>query len=179
MPASRMCQGVWKSGSPTEREITSSISLAMSKNFRMPEGLIRRTVRFTKESYSITKVAPSLVNFFIVIGKHHAAVLVLGQHKVGGGGKHPADGGQALGHEHGDVGHGLARDSDGQIVAAGHEVDALHLGEVHHPAGNLVKAGVLLGGDPQLDKGGGPGHLGALPVAGGVVPLDDALLLVF
>ena len=38
MPARRMLQGVLKSGSPTPSEITSSISAAMSKKRRMPEG---------------------------------------------------------------------------------------------------------------------------------------------
>ena len=38
MPASRIRHGVTKSGSPTPSEITSSISAAMSKNRRMPDG---------------------------------------------------------------------------------------------------------------------------------------------
>jgi hypothetical protein len=38
MPASRTRHGVTKSGSPTPREITSSISAAMSKKRRMPDG---------------------------------------------------------------------------------------------------------------------------------------------
>src|SRR2546428_8340310 len=35
--ASRMCQGVTKSGSPTPSEITSGIDWTMSKNSRMPD----------------------------------------------------------------------------------------------------------------------------------------------
>src|SRR5699024_9094211 len=114
----------------------------------------------------------------VVAGEDNAAVLILGEDEVGGGGQHPVDGGQALCHEHGDVGHGAAGDGDRQVVSAGHEVDALHLGEVHHPAGDLVEARVLFGGDPQLDEGGGPVGVGALPVDQGLVALDDPVLLV-
>ena len=39
IPSSLTCQGVLKSGSPTEREITLSISAAISKNFLIPDGL--------------------------------------------------------------------------------------------------------------------------------------------
>ena len=38
MPASRMCQGVWKSGSPMPSEMASGISARISKNLRMPDG---------------------------------------------------------------------------------------------------------------------------------------------
>ena len=38
MAASVYVQGVLKSGSPTPREMTPSISLTTSKNLRMPEG---------------------------------------------------------------------------------------------------------------------------------------------
>ena len=38
MPASRMLQGVLKSGSPTPRLMQWGISAARSKNFRIPEG---------------------------------------------------------------------------------------------------------------------------------------------
>ncbi len=44
MHASRMCQGVGKSGSPTPRLMTSSIPTTMSKNFLIPEGGISLTV---------------------------------------------------------------------------------------------------------------------------------------
>ncbi len=40
IPASRMAQGVLKSGSPTPRLMQPSISAAMSKKRRMPEGRI-------------------------------------------------------------------------------------------------------------------------------------------
>src|SRR4051794_22330621 len=43
MAASRMCHGVTKSGSPTPREITSSICETMSKKRRMPEGAMPST----------------------------------------------------------------------------------------------------------------------------------------
>ena len=46
IPSSRICHGVKKSGSPMEREITSSISFAMSKKRRIPEGLITRARSF-------------------------------------------------------------------------------------------------------------------------------------
>ena len=42
--ASRTFHGVTKSGSPTESEMISFISLAISKNFRIPEGGISSTV---------------------------------------------------------------------------------------------------------------------------------------
>ena len=45
MPASRMCQGVWKSGSPMPREMPPSIPWRRSKYFRMPEGWISCTRR--------------------------------------------------------------------------------------------------------------------------------------
>ena len=45
MAASRMCQGVTKSGSPTPSEITSGIVWTMSKNSRMPERGMSRTWR--------------------------------------------------------------------------------------------------------------------------------------
>src|SRR4030043_371803 len=38
MPASLICQGVTKSGSPIPSEITSSIEESRSKNFLMPDG---------------------------------------------------------------------------------------------------------------------------------------------
>ena len=47
IPASRMCHGVSKSGSPTPREIASGISLTTSKNFRIPDGLICFTFSVT------------------------------------------------------------------------------------------------------------------------------------
>src|SRR5437762_1850881 len=43
MAASRMCQGVTKSGSPTPREITSFMPWTMSKKSRMPDRGIERT----------------------------------------------------------------------------------------------------------------------------------------
>ena len=46
MQASRTCQGVTKSGSPTPREMAPSISLTRSKNFLMPEGGMAFTTRF-------------------------------------------------------------------------------------------------------------------------------------
>ena len=81
---------------------------------------------------------------------------------------------------HGDVGHGLARDSDSQIVAAGHEVDALHLGEGSSPGRQSSSKPVSFWGVTRSSiRAVARGHLGALPVDGGVVPLDDALFLVF
>jgi len=38
MPASLICQGVTKSGSPMPSEITSSMEESRSKNFLMPDG---------------------------------------------------------------------------------------------------------------------------------------------
>src|SRR5690348_16475692 len=43
MPAWRIWSGVTKSGLPTPSEITSPIVAAISKNLRMPDGLIERT----------------------------------------------------------------------------------------------------------------------------------------
>ena len=45
MPASRMCQGVWKSGSPMPREMPPSMPWSRSKYFRMPEGWMSCTRR--------------------------------------------------------------------------------------------------------------------------------------
>src|SRR6185436_2412659 len=50
MAASRICQGVTKSGSPTPREITSFIPCTMSKKSRMPERGMRRTCDATNSS---------------------------------------------------------------------------------------------------------------------------------
>src|SRR4051812_30574293 len=50
MAASRMCQGVTKSGSPTPREITPFWLWTMSKNSRMPERGIWRTTFATNDS---------------------------------------------------------------------------------------------------------------------------------
>ena len=44
IPAALTCQGVLKSGSPTPKDITPSIVLAISKNFLMPEGFMPWTV---------------------------------------------------------------------------------------------------------------------------------------
>ena len=46
IPAFLIDHGVGKSGSPTLKEITSSIVAAISKNLRIPEGLISVTVLF-------------------------------------------------------------------------------------------------------------------------------------
>ncbi len=43
MPVSRMRHGVSKSGSPTPREMTSSIPMTSSKKSRIPDGGISRT----------------------------------------------------------------------------------------------------------------------------------------
>ncbi len=43
IPASRITSGVGKSGSPTPREITSCMVAAMSKNLRIPDGLMACT----------------------------------------------------------------------------------------------------------------------------------------
>ena len=56
--ASRMCQGVMKSGSPTPREMASGISATMSKNLRMPLGGTARTRWLTMRSRSITGSPP-------------------------------------------------------------------------------------------------------------------------
>ena len=59
IPSSRICHGVWKSGSPMLREITSCISLAMSKNLRIPDGLTDRIPLFIYFEYSIRELNSS------------------------------------------------------------------------------------------------------------------------
>src|SRR6186713_1902246 len=108
MPASRMRHGVTKSGSPTPREMTSSISAAMSKKRRIPDGG--------------QVVMTSLSGFT-------AASTPRGSPEVGGGGLHAFDRRELLRDEVGDGADAVPGHGAPQVVAAGDEVDAAHLGE--------------------------------------------------
>src|SRR5688500_5345874 len=60
MAASRMCQGVTKSGSPTPSEMTSFIPCTMSKKSRMPERGMSRTlpaINFCESNMVILKMS--------------------------------------------------------------------------------------------------------------------------
>ncbi len=97
---------------------------------------------------------------------------------MGGGGKHPIQRGQALLHKHGHILHGAAGYRHRQVIAAGHQVDAFHLGEIHNAPSNLIKASILFGGDAQLNQGRGLLGLGALPIHQSVVAPDDPFPLI-
>src|SRR5688572_9149210 len=98
MPASRIRQGVTKSGSPTPREMTSSISAAMSKNRRIPDG-----GQSAMTAFSGFTGRPSRRHRQAVVtlgGDERVAVALVGlEHEMGGGGADPVDRGELLGDE--------------------------------------------------------------------------------
>ena len=70
MAASRMCQGVTKSGSPTPREMTSFMLWTMSKKSRMPERGMAATacemkcLRLEIHLFSVAAVCDRRIIFF-------------------------------------------------------------------------------------------------------------------
>ena len=87
---------------------------------------------------------------------------------MGGGGKHRVQRGKALGYKHSQLLEGLAVNRDRQVVAAAHQIDALHFVERQNGAGDLVKPQIPLGSDFQLNQGGD-----AFPAR--LLPVDDGL----
>src|SRR4051794_40142626 len=120
MPASRIRHGVTKSGSPTPREITSSISAAMSKNLRMPDG-----GQAAMTSLSGFTDGSSRGDAEPVVGlgleERVAVALVRPEHEVRGGGRDPVDGRQLAAHEVADRSDVRPDDRAPQVVPAGHE----------------------------------------------------------
>src|SRR5690349_19329552 len=98
MPASRMRHGVTKSGSPTPREITSSISAAMSKKRRIPDGgQAAMTSLSGFIGWSSRGHAEPVVG--LRLEERVAVALVRVEHEVRGGGRDPVDGRELAAHE--------------------------------------------------------------------------------
>src|SRR3954462_9177988 len=127
MPASRTRQGVTKSGSPTPREMTSSISAAMSKNRRIPDGgqaVITSLSGFTvPNSFGCGSSGgdPQAV-VGLGLGERDAVALVGLEHEVGGGGLHPLDRRELLRHEVRDGPDVSPGDGAPQVVASRDQV---------------------------------------------------------
>src|SRR5918998_1023389 len=96
MPASRMRHGVTKSGSPTPREMTSSISAAMSKNRRMPDGGQAAMTAFRGLMVIVLLRGDPQAVVRLGVEERLALALVGLQHEVGGGGHDAVDRGELL-----------------------------------------------------------------------------------
>ena len=117
MPASLICQGVTKSGSPMLSEITSSMEERRSKNFLIPDG-------GSVATFCDTRLSKAWVEADFVFGmlrcygqpsvcflgnlKGFAVFLVSFEKKVGDGTLHLLKRSQFLRHERGDFLHVLA-----------------------------------------------------------------------
>src|ERR1700749_336926 len=134
MAASRMCQGVSKSGSPMPSEITSFIFATISKKSRMPE---RGRSMTCLAMNRVVSIGTQIRNFkfengsrrtlepVFVFSRHieqKALFLVGAQQEMRGGGKHAFDGGQFFGHERRDFLQARPADEHEQIVTTGHEI---------------------------------------------------------
>jgi hypothetical protein len=115
MPASLICQGVTKSGSPMPSEMTSSIEESRSKNFLMPDGgsvATFREIRLSKASIAVSLVFGMLGCYwqapicFLGDAKGLAIFLVPFEKKVSDNTLHLLQRSQFLCHETGNLLHG-------------------------------------------------------------------------
>src|SRR4051794_20949680 len=161
--------------------MTSSISAAMSKNRRIPDGgqaVITSLSGFTAVCSSGGD--PQAV-VGLGLGERDAVALVGLEHEVGGGGLHPLDRRELLRHEVRDGPDVSPGDGAPQVVASRDQVDAAHLGEAGDALRHVVEADGAGGGDCDVDEGGdglgdavGPGRRGgAVPVDHRRVATDD------
>ena len=94
---------------------------------------------------------------------------------MGGCTEHGVQCGQLIGYEGSHFPHGLSLQDHHQVIAAGDQVHALHLGVFVDPLRHAVEPLSALGGYTHLDQGS---HLilgSLLPVDQGMVAADDAL----
>lgn len=114
MPASLICQGVTKSGSPMPSEMTSSMEESRSKNFLMPDGgseATFREIRLSKGSVEVGLVSGMLGCYgqtsvcFLRQVKGLAIFLVPFEKKVGDDTLHLLKRSQFLCHETGNFLH--------------------------------------------------------------------------
>src|SRR5574344_1664550 len=96
MAFSRMCHGVWKSGSPMPREITSLRPATMSKKSRMPDLGRLRTCGATKSWADLEAVVMGFTFH------QDTLVLVRFQHEMGCGREYAVERGEARADEVGD-----------------------------------------------------------------------------
>ena len=122
MPASLMCQGVTKSGSPMPSEITSSIEESRSKNSLMPDGGSVATfceIKLSRASAGVDLVFGMLGRYgqtsirFLGNAKGLPIFLVSFEEKVGDNTLHLLQRSQFLCHETGNLLHGLSPDQYG------------------------------------------------------------------
>src|SRR5881394_1299395 len=105
--ASRMCQGVTKSGSPTPSEITSCpfIFATSSKKSRMPLLGSAATWRATQPFGSVFMAATAsgrdvkAGRVRVALVQEESLILVAAQHEMRGGREHALDRREFLGHE--------------------------------------------------------------------------------
>src|ERR1700722_7072924 len=146
MAASRMCQGVTKSGSPIPSEMTPCIDWTISKKSRMPERGMSRTwsaIKPGEEAVGTVErgrcmgLAGRLVTarfplrtdleaFFVHDAFAQNALDLVGlEIEVGGRGEDAGEGGEFFGNEAGDLLERVALDEDEQVEAAAHEETGL------------------------------------------------------
>ena len=97
---------------------------------------------------------------------------------MGGGARHVLQGGQALPHKLGHLFQRAARDNDGEIKGAAHQIDALHLVVLVDALGHPVKAVAPLGRHLHLNEGGDRLPVGAVPVHDGLIAQDGLVRLI-
>src|SRR5262245_22967671 len=147
--ASRMCQGVIKSGSPTPREITSFMPRTRSKKARMPEGAICSTIFEILWSMLVRDIQSALITPFL----EHLPVFLIFLEKELRGGRADMFHGREFGCD--KIRNGLnviAFDDQQQIVRAGDQITTGHFGKAVHALGDVVETDVLLRGDSHFNE---------------------------
>src|SRR5678816_1419356 len=161
MAASRICHGVWKSGSPMPSEMTSFIDWTISKKSRIPE---RGIVRTWLAICFLRIIGRSAWPGRVVLRRHgeplgsflslqsDAIFLVGFESEMCRRRNDALDGAQFLRDERRHLLEGVTFDDHEQIVAAAHEITALHLCEPGNACGEPIKSATSFRRNAHFDN---------------------------